>query len=137
MSIVDDARRRRIRQAKRHARLAQAQRSRRRTEVRRASSRRPPVCASATTTQHPRHVAACGGRHHAAAAPSLARRSLYHRRAAVKWRATDTDYWCACGDCAAASALAAHSAFTPNAAVIRSEEWIANISCDPVIGNAT
>jgi hypothetical protein len=38
-----------------------------------------------------------------AAAPSLARRSLYHRRPAVKWRATDTDYWCACGCCVAAS----------------------------------
>ncbi|RQR36394.1 hypothetical protein DIE23_06695 [Burkholderia sp. Bp9143] len=37
-----------------------------------------------------------------AAAPSLARRSLYHRRPAVKWRATDTDYWCACGGCTAA-----------------------------------
>jgi hypothetical protein len=38
-----------------------------------------------------------------AAAPSLARRSLYHRRPAVKWRATDTDYWCGCGCCIAAS----------------------------------
>ncbi|WP_155647472.1 hypothetical protein [Burkholderia territorii] len=71
MSIVDDARRRRIRQAKRHARLAQAQRSRRRTEVRRASSGRPPVCASATTTQHPRHVAAGITRGSAVAGPPL------------------------------------------------------------------
>jgi len=59
MSIVDDARRRRIRQANRHARLAQAQRSRRRTGVRRASNGRPPVCASATTARHSRHVPAC------------------------------------------------------------------------------
>jgi len=65
MSIVDDARRRRIRHTVRHARLARAQRSRRRTEVRRASNGRPPVCASATTARYPRHVPAWAGRLHA------------------------------------------------------------------------
>jgi len=107
MSIVDDARRRRIRQAVRHAKLARAQRSRRRTEVRRASSGRPPVCASATTARHPRHVPAGAGAASCAAAPSLARHTLYHRRRAVKWPATDTDYWCACRRCIAASRLPA------------------------------
>ncbi|HHY6931959.1 TPA: hypothetical protein ACV4T7_005945 [Burkholderia ambifaria] len=103
MSIVDDARRRHIRHAIRHARLARAQRSRRRTEVRRASNGRAaglrigddgPVSAACTGLSRPASRAA---------APSLARRSLYHRRRAVKWRATDTDYWCGCGCCIAAS----------------------------------
>ncbi|QTD92862.1 hypothetical protein [Burkholderia anthina] len=58
MSIVDGAHRHHRRQAVRRARLARAQRSRRRTEVRRASNGRPPVCASATTARHPRHVPA-------------------------------------------------------------------------------
>ncbi|WP_175835006.1 hypothetical protein [Burkholderia anthina] len=56
MSIVDGTHRRHRRQAIRRAKLARAQRSRRRTEVRRASNGRPPVCASATTARHPRHV---------------------------------------------------------------------------------
>ncbi|WP_333992354.1 hypothetical protein [Burkholderia orbicola] len=42
-----------------------------------------------------------------AAAPSLARQPFYHRPRALKWRATDTDYWCACRRCGATRAAPA------------------------------